>query len=53
MITKCDKKGRVYIPKKLQNKLTKEMFLVEINEGLLLIPIPENAVKESEKNYQI
>jgi len=49
MITQCDAKGRVYIPKVLQKKLTKEVFIVETPEGILLIPIPDDPVQELER----
>jgi hypothetical protein len=33
----------------MQDKLTKEVFIVETPEGILLIPIPEDPYKELEK----
>ncbi len=49
MIVKCDAKGRVYIPKKMQEKLTKEAFAVETPDGILLIPISDDPVAELEQ----
>ena len=49
MITQYDAKGRVYIPKVYQKKMTKDVFIIETKEGLLLIPIPEDPVQELEK----
>jgi DNA-binding transcriptional regulator/RsmH inhibitor MraZ len=49
MITQCDAKGRVYIPKALQKKLTKEVFIVETAEGILIIPIPNDPFQELER----
>ncbi len=49
MIVKCDAKGRVYIPKKMQERLSKEVFAVETPDGILLIPIPEDPVAELER----
>jgi DNA-binding transcriptional regulator/RsmH inhibitor MraZ len=46
MIAKCDEKGRLYIPKKLQSKISSEMFIIELKEGLLLVPVPEDPLKE-------
>lgn len=33
----------------MQGRLTKEVFIVETPEGILLIPIPEDPYKELEK----
>ncbi|NMC06431.1 MAG: AbrB family transcriptional regulator [Candidatus Lokiarchaeota archaeon] len=44
MITTHDEKGRVYIPKKFQEKLTKRMFIIDTPEGLLLVPLPDDPV---------
>ncbi len=44
MITTYDDKGRVYIPKKYQHRLSKRVFIVETKEGLLLVPVPDDPV---------
>lgn len=49
MIIKSDERGRIYIPKKYLRKLPGEFYLVETANGLLLVPIPKNAVEELEK----
>jgi DNA-binding transcriptional regulator/RsmH inhibitor MraZ len=49
MISQCDAKGRVYIPKVYQKKMTKNVFVVETKDGILLIPIPDDPVQELEK----
>ncbi|MFO8017507.1 MAG: AbrB family transcriptional regulator [Promethearchaeia archaeon] len=46
MIGKCDDKGRLYIPKKLQSKIKGNVYLVELKEGLLVVPIPEDPVSQ-------
>jgi DNA-binding transcriptional regulator/RsmH inhibitor MraZ len=40
MISRSDSKGRIYIPKEFQSKLTKEVYIVEFKEGLFIVPIP-------------
>jgi len=45
MIVKCDDKGRLYIPKKFQSKIKGEIYIVEIKEGLLLVPVPADPFK--------
>jgi bifunctional DNA-binding transcriptional regulator/antitoxin component of YhaV-PrlF toxin-antitoxin module len=40
MIAKCDNKGRLYIPKELQSKIAKEMYIVVFKDGLILVPVP-------------
>lgn len=45
MIAKCDEKGRLYIPKKLQSKISSEMYIIELKEGLLLVPVPDDPIK--------
>jgi DNA-binding transcriptional regulator/RsmH inhibitor MraZ len=45
MIAKCDAKGRLYIPKKLQSKIASEMYIIELKEGLLLVPVPDDPIK--------
>ncbi len=49
MIGKCDDKGRIYIPKKFRSKIHNEVYIVELPEGLLIVPIPDDplAVLES------
>ena len=49
MIIKTDDRGRIYIPKKYLQKLPGEFYLVETSNGLLLVPIPKDAVEELEK----
>jgi DNA-binding transcriptional regulator/RsmH inhibitor MraZ len=42
-------KGWVYIPKKFQEKLSRHMFIVDTQHGLLLVPAPDDPVAEIEK----
>ncbi|MDK2781764.1 MAG: hypothetical protein PWR13_792 [Archaeoglobi archaeon] len=49
MWAKVDDRGRVCIPKPLREKIGKEVFVVETREGILLIPKPQDPVKELEE----
>ena len=49
MTSKIDSKGRVYIPKSMRKKLTKDVYLVETPEGILIIPKPKDPIKELEQ----
>jgi DNA-binding transcriptional regulator/RsmH inhibitor MraZ len=46
MIAKCDEKGRLYIPKKYQSKINGEVYLVELKEGLMIIPVPKDPIAQ-------
>jgi len=55
MISKIDSKGRVYIPKSMRKKLTRDVYLVKTPEGILIIPKPKDPIKELKqigKNFQ-
>ena len=49
MLTQIDSKGRLYIPKAIRKNLPKEVYLVKLNEGILIVPKPENPLKELEE----
>lgn len=46
MMAKCDEKGRLYIPKKYQSKIKRDVYIIELKEGLLIVPIPEDPITE-------
>ncbi len=48
MWAKVDDRGRIYLPKPVREKIGKEVFVVEVKDGILLIPKPEDPVKELE-----
>jgi hypothetical protein len=48
MLSKVDEKGRLYLGKKRGKQLGKEVFIVELKSGILLIPKPEDPVKSLE-----
>lgn len=49
MIARVDIKGRLYLPKKVRGKLGEKVYLVELKDGLLLIPEPKDPFKELEE----
>jgi len=49
MLARIDSKGRLYIPKRLREKLGKEVYLVEIGGRIVIIPKPVDPLKELEK----
>ena len=49
MLAKIDSKGRLYIPKKIREKLGNEVYLVEMGNGIIVIPKPKDPVKELEE----
>ncbi len=48
MWARVDDRGRIYLPKPVREKIGKEVFVVEVKDGILLIPKPEDPVKELE-----
>ncbi|WP_456395259.1 AbrB/MazE/SpoVT family DNA-binding domain-containing protein [Thermococcus sp.] len=46
MISKMDSKGRLYIPRSMRERVGKEVYLVETPDGILIIPKPEDPLKE-------
>lgn len=44
-----DERGRIYIPKKYIHKVPNEFYIVEMDKGRLLVPIPKNPLEELEK----
>ncbi len=48
MLIKVDIKGRLYLPKKIREKLGVKVYLIELKDGLLLIPRPEDPLRELE-----
>jgi len=49
MISKIDSKGRIYIPKKFRSRIKGDIYIVELNQGLLILPIPNDPIKELEE----
>ena len=48
MLSKVDEKGRLYLGKRWGKRLGKEVLIVELKSGILLIPKPEDPVKSLE-----
>ncbi|NJE30631.1 AbrB family transcriptional regulator [Thermococcus sp. 18S1] len=49
MLAKVDSKGRLYIPKELRKSLSQEVYLVRVEDGILIIPKPDDPIKELEE----
>ncbi|CAD5243669.1 AbrB family transcriptional regulator [Thermococcus camini] len=49
MLAKVDPKGRLYLPKELRKNLPKEVYLVRVDAGILIVPKPEDPLKELEE----
>ncbi|WP_297550490.1 AbrB family transcriptional regulator [Thermococcus sp.] len=49
MLTKVDQKGRLYIPKAMREGLSEEVYLVRLDEGILIVPKPRDPLKELEE----
>ncbi|WP_456396119.1 AbrB/MazE/SpoVT family DNA-binding domain-containing protein [Thermococcus sp.] len=49
MLAKVDQKGRLYLPKELRKNLPKEVYLVRVDDGILIVPKPEDPLKELEE----
>ncbi len=49
MLARIDSKGRLYIPKKMREKLGNEVYLVEMDDGIIVIPKPKDPVRELEE----
>ncbi len=49
MLAKVDSKGRLYLPKELRKNLSQEVYLVRVEDCILIIPKPEDPLKELEE----
>ena len=45
MLSKVDEKGRICLGKKLGKRLGEEVFIVELKDGVLLVPKPADPLK--------
>lgn len=50
MWAKVDERGRVYLPKSVRSRIGREVFIVEVKDGILLIPKPSDPVKRLVKS---
>jgi len=48
MLSKVDEKGRLYLGRGLRERLGKEVYVVEIDGGILIVPKPKDPVKALE-----
>ncbi len=44
--TKCDSRGRVYIKETLRSRYGEDYMILDSGRGILLLPIPEDAIKD-------
>jgi len=49
MWVKVDDRGRLYLPRQVREKIGKEVFVIEVKDGVLLIPKPSDPVGELEE----
>ncbi|WP_457590711.1 AbrB/MazE/SpoVT family DNA-binding domain-containing protein [Geoglobus sp.] len=49
MWAKVDDRGRVYLPKQVRDRVGREVFVIEVKDGVLLIPKPSDPFKELEE----
>ena len=49
MWAKVDDRGRVYLPKQVRGKVGREVFVIAVKDGILLIPKPNDPFRELEE----
>ncbi|AFL94762.1 hypothetical protein containing AbrB/MazE/MraZ-like domain [Thermococcus cleftensis] len=49
MLARVDSRGRLYLPKELRENLPREVYLVRVDDGILIVPKPDDPVKELEE----
>jgi len=49
MLSKVDTKGRLYLRREFRERLGREVYVVELDEGVLIVPKPKDPVKELER----
>ena len=49
MLTRVDSKGRLYLPKAMREGLPDEVYLVKLDEGILIVPKPREPLRELEE----
>ena len=49
MWAKVDDRVRLYLPKPIRERIGREVFVVEVKDGVLLIPKPSDPAKELEE----
>ncbi|NJE06513.1 AbrB family transcriptional regulator [Thermococcus sp. M36] len=48
-MAKVDSKRRLYISKELRKSLPQEVYLIRVEDGILIIPKPDDSLKELEE----
>ena len=49
MLARIDSKGRLYIPKRMRKGLGREVYLVRVDNRIIIIPKPRDPLKTLEK----
>ncbi|NJE00069.1 AbrB/MazE/SpoVT family DNA-binding domain-containing protein [Thermococcus sp. LS1] len=49
MLAKVDSKGRLYLPKSIRKGISREVYLVDLNGEILIVPKPEDPLMELEE----
>jgi len=49
MLARVDSRGSLYLPKELRENLPREVYLVRVDDGILIVPKPDDPVKELEE----
>ncbi|MDI3474501.1 MAG: hypothetical protein PWQ95_229 [Thermococcaceae archaeon] len=49
VLSRVDSKGRLYIPKEMRKGLSREVYLVRIDNEILVVPKPEDPLKDLEE----
>jgi hypothetical protein len=48
-LTRCDSKGRVYLKEEIRAKYGREFLMLQALEEIILLPVPENPMKDLEE----
>lgn len=48
LFTHCDKRGRIYLGKKIREKYGERFILLEAKDKLILIPVSKNPIEDLE-----
>jgi hypothetical protein len=48
-LTKCDSKGRVYLKEEIRAKYGREFLILQTLKEIILLPVPENPIKDLEE----
>ena len=49
ILARLDSKGRLYIPKEMREGLSREVYLVRLDHEILIVPKPDDPLRELEE----